>query len=164
VKTVSAELVRESPIDWPGIRAAAVTIGVRRAARNAARDLPPDEQIRFVDRVLQRSHREGWIRTKTAIIEQQTDAPASKPMSSPVISGADSIAKALADDSNATKIGFSTAARKVATKIGAMKPNLDKDRAQAVRHWAGVASSVHGWQDEKGGDRRVMINIGILTE
>jgi len=31
-------------VDWPGLRAAAVAIGIRKAARQAARDLPPDEQ------------------------------------------------------------------------------------------------------------------------
>jgi len=30
-------------IDWAGLRAAAVAVGIRRAARQAARDLPPDE-------------------------------------------------------------------------------------------------------------------------
>ena len=31
-------------VDWAGLRAAAVAIGIRPAARQAARDLPPDEQ------------------------------------------------------------------------------------------------------------------------
>ena len=35
-------------IDWAGLRAAAVAIGIRKAARQAARDLPPDEQERFL--------------------------------------------------------------------------------------------------------------------
>lgn len=53
-------------IDWPGIRAAAVTIGVREAARRAATNLPPVEANRFVERVLKRSTREGWIKEKQA--------------------------------------------------------------------------------------------------
>jgi hypothetical protein len=159
----AAQLVAQS-IDWPGIRAAAVTVGVREAARQASRNLPPDEQKRFVDRVMQRSHREGWIRRKTAIIEKRLDVEQAKPMSAPVSTGADSIAKALADDSNATKIGFSTTARKFAEHVATKKPSLDKDRAQAIRHMAGVASTVHGWDESKGADRRVMINIGILNE
>lgn len=159
----AAELVQARPIDWAGIRANAVTMGIRAAARSAARDLPDIEQDRFVERVLKRAQREEWMKAKEQAMSSAVVIN-EKPLSANVHTGADSIAKTLADDSNATKIGFSTAARKVATKISAMKPNLDKDRAQAVRHWAGVASSVHGWQDEKGGDRRVMINIGILTE
>ena len=35
-------------VDWPGLRAAAVTIGIRAAARQAGRDLPPDEQERLL--------------------------------------------------------------------------------------------------------------------
>ena len=35
-------------IDWAGLRAAAIAIGIRKAARQAARDLPPDEQERFI--------------------------------------------------------------------------------------------------------------------
>jgi len=38
-------------VDWPGLRAAAVAIGIRKAARQAARDLPPDERERFVQLV-----------------------------------------------------------------------------------------------------------------
>jgi hypothetical protein len=39
-------------VDWAGLRAAAVAIGIRPAARQAARDLPPDEQERFVQRAM----------------------------------------------------------------------------------------------------------------
>jgi len=35
-------------VDWAGLRAAAVAVGIRKAARQAARDLPPDEQERFI--------------------------------------------------------------------------------------------------------------------
>jgi hypothetical protein len=41
-------------IDWPGLRAAAVAIGIRKAARHAARDLPPNEQARFIQRAMKR--------------------------------------------------------------------------------------------------------------
>ena len=50
-----------SAIDWPGIRAAAVAIGVREAARQAGSNLPPDELVRFTERVMKRSSREGWL-------------------------------------------------------------------------------------------------------
>ena len=48
-------------IDWAGLRAAAVAIGIRKAARQAARDLPPDEQERFVQRAMKRCSREKWL-------------------------------------------------------------------------------------------------------
>jgi hypothetical protein len=38
--------LRREEIYWPGLRAAAVAIGIRRAARKAAHDLPPDERSR----------------------------------------------------------------------------------------------------------------------
>src|SRR5262245_6836180 len=48
-------------IDWPGLRAAAVGVGIRKAARQAARDLPPDEQERFIQRAMKRCSREKWL-------------------------------------------------------------------------------------------------------
>ena len=53
-------LIREE-IDWPGLRAAAVAIGIRPAARQAARDLPPDEQERFIQRAMKRCSRGKWL-------------------------------------------------------------------------------------------------------
>jgi hypothetical protein len=52
---------REGEIGWPGLRAAAVAVGIRKAARQAARDLPPDEQERFVQRAMKRCSREKWL-------------------------------------------------------------------------------------------------------
>src|SRR5215510_11851290 len=48
-------------IDWAGLRAAAVAIGIRQAARQAARDLPPDERERFVQRAMKRCSRQKWL-------------------------------------------------------------------------------------------------------
>ena len=48
-------------IDWPGLRAAAVVIGIRAAARNASSHLPLVEQKRFVERVMKRASREKWL-------------------------------------------------------------------------------------------------------
>ena len=53
--------LRREEIDWAGIRAAAVAIGIRRAARQAARDLLPDEQERFMQRAMKRCSRERWL-------------------------------------------------------------------------------------------------------
>src|SRR5215813_4034974 len=48
-------------VDWSGLRAAAVAIGIRPAARQAARDLPPDEQERFIQRAMKRCSRQKWL-------------------------------------------------------------------------------------------------------
>src|SRR5215472_4143523 len=53
--------MRGEEIDWAGLRAAAVAIGIRAAARQAARDLPPDEQERFIQRAMKRCSREKWL-------------------------------------------------------------------------------------------------------
>jgi DNA-binding PucR family transcriptional regulator len=150
-------------IDWSGIRAAAIALNsVRAAADRAGANLPEDERRRFVERVNKRAYRERWLEDARAL---STTAPTNaKPLSKAVQTGANSLALRLEEDSNETKIGFSTAARKVASKVATMPPSLDKDRAQAVRHWAGVASSVHGWDAKTGDDRGTVINIGILTQ
>jgi len=53
--------LRGEEIDWAGLRAAAVAIGIRPAARQAARDLPPDEQERFIQRAMKRCSRQKWL-------------------------------------------------------------------------------------------------------
>jgi hypothetical protein len=53
--------LRHEEIDWAGLRAAAVAIGIRKAARHAARDLSPDEQERFIQRAMKRCSREKWL-------------------------------------------------------------------------------------------------------
>lgn len=91
-------------IDWAGIRAAAVVMGVRAAARKAASNLPEYQQKRFLNRVMQRCHREGWIKAKEEdersmsspadnpadIVSQVVETPATrcaKPLSAPVSTG-----------------------------------------------------------------------------
>ena len=78
-----------SVVDWPGIRASAVAVGVREAARRSAAHLPDDERERFVFRVLKRSQREGWVvgakATRAAPVARQTAGP----MSSNVLTGGD---------------------------------------------------------------------------
>jgi hypothetical protein len=79
--------LRREEIDWPGLRAAAFVIGIRPAARQAAQDLPPDEQERFVQRAMKRCSREKWLvkaeQDKTdAIVMSPTALSAKGPMSS----------------------------------------------------------------------------------
>jgi hypothetical protein len=51
-------------VDWAGIRAAAVVMGIRNAARKAAQNLPEYQHDRFVNRVMRRASREKWIAAK----------------------------------------------------------------------------------------------------
>jgi len=54
-------IVTSEEIDWARLRAAAVAIGIRKAARQASRDLPPNEQERFIQRAMKRCSREKWL-------------------------------------------------------------------------------------------------------
>lgn len=86
-------------IDWPGIRAAAVIVGVREAARQAGADLPSLERNRFVERVLKRSAREGWIVQKAEIMSA-TRTNDEKAMSANVLTGAESMQNMLDAEKN----------------------------------------------------------------
>ena len=106
--------MKREEIDWPGLRAAAVAIGIRQAARQAARDLPPDEQERFVQRAMKRCSRENWLAKAQ---QDKADAVAMSPtaLSANVRKGSDVLSEVLAEDSRATRIGLSAAARKAAS-------------------------------------------------
>ena len=71
-------MVNYEEIDWAGLTAPAVAIGTRKAARQAARDLPPDEQERFVQRVMKRCSRERKLKA-WSFTARFTDQPAMPP-------------------------------------------------------------------------------------
>lgn len=146
-------------IDWPGIRAAAVSIGIRAAARSAASNLPPVEQERFVFRVLKRAAREGWEDARLAIIPS---APAQAlPLSSNILTGSDVLKNQLNEDSNSSKIGFSKAARKAAEHLADQEPAAILKQAQAMLNTAKAAALIHSWQGNQPGSAG--IHIGVLT-
>jgi hypothetical protein len=161
-----AALTVQHQIDWAGIRANAVSMGIRAAARAAAVNLPDIERERFVFRVLKRAQREKWEEQKYVAMSSASSAltASEKPMSSPVLNASDSVATALAEDSNATKTGFSRMARRVAEAAASYKAPRALKNSRALRDVATIAGQVHGWDAKTGDDRRVMINIGILTQ
>ena len=116
--------VSREEIDWAGLRAAAVAIGIRKAARHAARDLPPNEQDRFVQRAMKRCSREKWL-VKSQ--QDKADAVVTSPnaLSANVRNGADVLSEVLAEDSRETRIGLSAAARKAAEHLAASKADQD---------------------------------------
>src|SRR5258708_40366630 len=89
-------------IDWPGIRAAAVALGVREALRQAAKDLSPYEQNRFVERGLKRCSREKWL-----VREERMTPAREKGEGRNVPNGAYCLANYLAERKNHTKIHLS---------------------------------------------------------
>ena len=76
---------------------------------------------------------------------------------------ADALASTLLQDSEATRIGFSIASRKAAESLAERSAGylLDKDTAQAAKHWHGVAAGTHGWE-AKSEQPAVMVNVAIL--
>src|SRR5262245_17044895 len=93
-------------VDWPGLRAAAVAVGIRKAARQAARDLPPDEQERFVQRAMKRCSREKWL-VKSRQVKADVVAMSSSALSANVRKGSDVLSEILEEDSRETRIGLS---------------------------------------------------------
>lgn len=144
-------------IDWAGLRAAAVAIGIRRAARQAAHDLPPDERERFVQRAMKRCSREKWL-VKSQ--QDKADAVATSPsaLSADVRRGSDVLSEVLAEDSRATRIGLSAAARKAAETLARMPGSKVIKHAQAHRHMTASSSVLHGW-DDKGNPIPFTLNV-----
>jgi hypothetical protein len=149
--------LRREEIDWPGLRAAAVAIGIRRAARQAASDLPPDEQERFVQRAMKRCSREKWLAKAQ---QDKADAVAMSPtaLSANVRKGADVLSEVLAEDSRETRIGLSAAARKAADTFAKMPGSKVIKHAQAHRHMTASSSVLHGW-DDKGNQIPFTLNV-----
>jgi len=135
-------------IDWSGLRAAAVAIGIRKAARQAACDLPPDEQERFLQRAMKRCSREKWL-AKTEQIKADAVATSTRTLSANVRTGADALATALAEDSHATRIAAARAHRKATEHAANLSGQtlMDKDVAQALKHHDQGAAIVHGWSE-----------------
>jgi hypothetical protein len=147
----------QDQIDWPGIRAAAVVAGVRRAAREAAGDLPPTEVRTFVNRVMRRASREHWL-DKANSAKDLT--PAGKPMSAPVRTGARSLENLLQRDNHETKFALSTAARKGAQTLAKMPGGKVLDRSKELKDVTSAASQVHGWDQRFTG---VTIQLNVLN-
>lgn len=152
-------------IDWPGIRAAAVVIGVRAAARQAGVNLPPHELIRFTNRVMQRSKREGWLvkREQSKALTIVTHPGAGQqplPLSANVSTGSKSLLTVLEDHSKRTKMGIAKAATKAAERFARKSGDQIIDQAKELRQIAAAASTVHGWNDKADGG--VNLNLGIM--
>jgi hypothetical protein len=152
-------------IDWAGIRAAAVTLGIRRAARNAAKDLPPGEAKRLVDRIRKRAEREGWSQDKAKALAaaQHTNTTlvttSGQSTSPTVATGAQSVATALAEDSKQTRVGLSTATRKAATVFAGMEGETVINKSEDLRRIVSSASQIHGWDEQRPGEGRLTLQM-----
>jgi hypothetical protein len=134
-----------------------VAVGIRKAARQAARDLPPDEQERFVQRAMKRCSRQKWL-VKSE--QDKADAVLTSPgaLSANVRKGSDVLSEILAKDSRETRIALSAAARKAAETFAKMPGSKVIKHAQAHRHMTASSSVLHGW-DDKGNPIRFTLNV-----
>jgi hypothetical protein len=139
--------LRHETIDWAGLRAAAVAVGIRPAARQAARNLPPNEQERFVQRAMKRCSREKWLaKAQQDKADAVTMSPAA--LSADVRKGSDVLSELLVEDSRATRIGLSAAARNAAETFAKMPGSQVIKHAQAHRHMTASSSVLHSWDDK----------------
>ena len=145
-------------IDWGGLRAAAVAIGIRKAARQAARYVPPNEQERFIQRAMKRCSREKWL-----VISQQDKAAAlaasSPTLSANVRTGAEALADVLATRKDQTKLHLSKYALE-ASHEAAEHPQKLKITRQAKE----IAQTAHRiWPEERENISQTLVNVQILN-
>jgi hypothetical protein len=138
-------------IDWSGIRANAVTMGIRAAARAAAVNLPPDEANRLVKRALKRAEREGWVKAKEKAMSSVVVVN-EKTLSSNVVNGADSMAIELAENSKQSRTSLGKAVVKAAKTFEDMPGPEIIEKGQQLRNVAASGSQVFGWEDRKAAD------------
>ena len=146
--------------DWPSIRAAAVMVGVRQAARQAAANLPEVERNRFVERVMKRAARQGWLKQAQEV--RQTAAltrPAAT--SAPTVSGADIVAGSMAEIGRTTRFDLAKSAARGAEHAAKLSGDEILERAQPLRALVAAADDIHGWSDGHGEGGGV-ININLM--
>ena len=150
--------MRHEEIDWAGLRAAAVAIGIRKAARHAARDLPPDEQERFVQRAMKRCSREKWLAKAK---QDKADAIAMFPtaLSANVRKGADVLADVLATRKGETKLHLSKYALEASQEAAEHPEKLTITRQ--AKEIAQTAKEV--WAEESEDVTQPFINVAILN-
>jgi len=136
--------LRPEEIDWAGLRAAAVAIGIRPAARQAARDLPPEEQERFVQRAMKHCSREKWL-VKARQGKAEAAATATRALSATVRTGANALANALSDESCAIRMNVAAALCEAAEHLAEMPGEklLEPQTVRAFKNLAHWAASVH---------------------
>jgi hypothetical protein len=148
---LQSELNQPQSIDWSGIRAASLVIGVREAARRAAANLPADEVKRFVSRVLKRCDRERWLDILKEPSKQNAAGPLALPQSSNVFNGSDSLAAHLREDNESTRADLSRATRKASKVLGDADGEFVIARSEDLRRVVSSAAQIHGWDQEQQG-------------
>jgi hypothetical protein len=133
---------------------------VNAAAVAAGANLPAEEANRLRERINKRALRERWLDHAEALVQSiPTNA---LPLSKPVQTGADLLQNALKEDSSASKIGFSRAARKAAEHLAEQEPETILKHSRQMQDTAKTAALVHGWAGTAQGSG-TSVNIALLT-
>jgi hypothetical protein len=108
---------------------------------------------------MKRCSRQTWL---TKAQQDKADAVAASPsaLSADVRKGSDVLSEVLAEDSRATRIGLSAAARKAAETFAKMPGSKVIRQAQAHRHMTASSSVLHSW-DDKG--NRIPFTLNVLN-
>jgi hypothetical protein len=106
---------------------------------------------------MKRCSREKWLAKAQ---QDKADAVVMSPtaLSANVRKGCDVLSEVLAEDSRATRIGLSAAARKAAETFAKMPGARVINHAQAHRHMTASASQLHSW-DDKGNPIPFTLNV-----
>tara|TARA_R110000868_G_C10728081_1_gene751347 strand:+ start:403 stop:867 length:465 start_codon:yes stop_codon:yes gene_type:complete len=125
-------------VDREKVKMLCMSLGVREAARQMS--LPESTVKSWCTRG-------KWLastRPTPAMIAPPPTVLRASSASNPIISPADALANALADDSKATRISLSRSARNMARQAETAPLEQAGDVVQAAK----VASMVHGWEEQ----------------
>jgi len=108
---------------------------------------------------MKRCSRQKWL-VKSQ--QDKADAVLASPtaLSANVRKGSDVLSEVLAEDSRATRIGLSAAARRAAETFAKMSGSKVVKHAQAHRHMTASSSVLHSW-DDKG--NRIPFTLNTLN-
>jgi hypothetical protein len=106
---------------------------------------------------MKRCSREKWL-VKSQ--QHKADAVLTSPsaLSANVRKGSDVLSEVLAEDSRATRIGLSAAARKAAEHLAASKPTKIVRKHHALRSITQSAAELHNW-NQKHPDQPFSLNV-----
>ncbi len=140
----TASATPEVKVSWDAVRALAVAVGVREAARRLGISEAATRK---------RCQREGWLKDDTV---RQATAQSVAMRSQPVcrqVSPAQAIAMELASQNMETRVGFSRAMAGVAKYVSNRDPEENLADAGNVKAAAQTAGLVHAWADQQPASR-----------
>jgi hypothetical protein len=148
----TASATPEVKVSWDAVRALAVAVGVREAARRLGISEAATRK---------RCQREGWLKDDTVRqVTAQSVALRNQPTCRQV-SPAQAIAMELARENAETRAGFSRAMAGVAKYVSNRDPEENLADASNVKAAAQTAGLVHSWADQQPASR---MRIDVLLQ